>query len=124
MDQLRQQIARARRRMILEQFLGRLVWCLFGALTLATIAIAAPRIVAIENLHPDWDTYWLAGALGAGFLTAVAWTFIKSRSQLDAAMEIDRRFDLRERVASSLSLSDEDQSTQAGRAVVNDALRA
>jgi tetratricopeptide (TPR) repeat protein len=124
MDQLRQQIARARRRMILEQFLGRLVRCLLAALTVAAVAIAVPRVIAIANLPSNWDVAWLAGALAAGFLFAAIWTFLKSRSQLDAAIEIDRRFDLRERVASSLSLSDADQSTEAGRAVVNDALRA
>jgi hypothetical protein len=124
MDQLRQQVARARRRLVLEQFVGRLVWCLLGALTLATIAIAVPRVVTIENLQSNWDMAWFAGALGAGFLIAAVWTFVRSRSQLDAAIEIDRRFDLRERVASSLSLSDEAQSTEAGQAVVNDALRA
>ena len=32
MDQLRKQVARARRRLIIEQFLGRLIWCLLGAL--------------------------------------------------------------------------------------------
>jgi tetratricopeptide (TPR) repeat protein len=124
MDQLRQQVARARRRLVLEQFLGRLIWCLLGALMLATVAIALPRVIAIENLSSDWDMAWLAGALAVGLLTAAAWTFLKHRSPLDAAIEIDRRFDLRERVASSLSLSSEDQSTEVGRAVVNDALRA
>ena len=53
-----------------------------------------------------------------------AWTIISNRSPLDAAIEIDRRFDLRERIASSLSLSPDEQSSEAGRAVVNDALRA
>ncbi len=124
MDQLRQQVARARRRLVLEQFLGRLVWCLLGALTLATIAIAVPRLVAIDNLPGNWDLAWLFGTLGGGVIIAAVWAFITSRSQLDAAIEIDRRFELRERVASSLSLSNEDQATEAGRAVVNDALRA
>lgn len=124
MDQLRQQVARARRRLILEQFLGRLVWCLLAALTLATLGIAAPRIIAIENLPANWDMMWLYSAIGGGFLIAAVWTFIKSRSPLDAAIEIDRRFELRERIASSMSLSSDDQSTEAGRAVVNDALRA
>ena len=123
MDQLRQQVARARRRLVLEQFLGRLVWCLLGALTLAAIAIAVPRIIAIENLPANWDMTWLLGALGVGFLSPASWTFITSRSPLDAAIEIDRRFDLRERIASSLSLPTEEQSSEAGRAVVNDALR-
>ena len=56
-----------------------------------------------------------------GFLFALTWTLIRHRSPIDAAIEIDRRFDLRERVASSLSLRPEEQSSEAGRAVVNDA---
>jgi hypothetical protein len=124
MDQLRKQVARARRRLILEQFVGRLVWCLLGAFTLAAIAVAAPRIIAIENLPVNWDNIWLLGALAGGFVSAGVWTVISSRSQLDAAIEIDRRFELRERIASSLSLAPEQQKSEAGRAVVNDALRA
>lgn len=124
MDQIHQQVARARRRLILEQFLGRLVWCLLVTLTLATFGLAAPRIVAIENLPANWDMLWLAGAIVAGIAAAVIWTIARGRSSLDAAIEIDRRFDLRERVASSLSLSNDDQQSEAGRAVVNDALRA
>ncbi len=124
MDQLREQVARARRRLVLEQFLGRLVWCLLAALTVAAIAIAAPRVFVIHDLPANWDVAWLLGGLGVGFLVAAAWTLFSRRSSLDAAMEIDHRFDLRERVASSLSLTDEDQTSEAGKAVVNDALRA
>ncbi len=50
MDQLRKQVARARRRLIIEQFLGRLIWCLLGALSLAAIAIAAPRVISYRRL--------------------------------------------------------------------------
>jgi len=124
MDQLRQQVARARRRLVLEQLVGRLAWCLLAGLSLAAVAVALPRLVTIEGLPAKWDMAWLLGALIGGFVAAVVWTFLSSRSQLDAAIEIDRRFDLRERVASSLSLSPDDQTTEAGRAVVNDALRA
>ncbi|HEX2475904.1 MAG TPA: hypothetical protein VHK01_14230, partial [Lacipirellulaceae bacterium] len=124
MDQLQKQVARARRRLVLEQFFGRLVWCLLGALTIAAAAVAIPRVLVVTNLPVNWDMAWLAGALGVGFLLAIAWTLIRRRSQLDAAIEIDRRFDLRERVASSLSLRPEEQSSAAGRAVVNDAVRA
>lgn len=124
MDQLREQVARARRRLVLEQFMGRLVWCLLAALTAAAIGIAAPRVIVIHDLPANWDTAWLLGGLGVGFLVAAAWTLFSNRSPLDAAMEIDHRFDLRERVASSLSLTDEDRTSDAGKAVVNDALRA
>jgi hypothetical protein len=124
MDQLQRQVARARRRLVLEQFLGRLVWCLLGALTIAAVAVAVPRVFVVETLPANWDMGWLLGAFASGFLGAVVWTTVRHRSPIDAAMEIDRRFDLRERVASSLSLRPEEQSTEAGRAVVNDAVRA
>ena len=124
MDQLREQVARARRRLVLEQLVGRLVWCLFGALTIAAIAVTVPRIFVIGGLPANWDVAWFLGSLGAAFVVATSWTLLRRRSALDAAIEIDRRFELRERVASSLSLGPEEQSSEAGRAVVNDALRA
>jgi hypothetical protein len=124
MDQLRKQIARARRRLIIEQFLTRLVWCLLAALSLTAIAVAVPRVIAIDNLPEKWDNICLISGLVGAFVVATGWTLFSNRSPLDAAIEIDRRFDLRERVASSLSLSLEEQSSEAGRAVVSDALRA
>jgi len=123
MDQLRKQIARARRRLVIEQFLGRLVSCLLAALIVAAVAIAVPRVIAIEQLPAQWDSGWLIGGLVGALVAAMVWTFVSNRSPLDAAIEIDRRFDLRERIASSLSLSPDEQSSDAGRAVVNDALR-
>lgn len=124
MDSLREQVSRARRRLILEQFLRRLVWCLLAALIIAVVAIALPRIVAFANLPQNWDALWFTGALVAGLLAAAGWTACSNRSELDAAEEIDHRFELRERIASSLSLSTEDRNTEAGRALVNDALRS
>ncbi len=123
MDQLRKQVGRARRRLITEQFLTRLVSSALAALVVAAIAVAVPRIVAIGSLPENWDLNWLAGSLVCALVWTIAWTIFSNRSSLDAAIEIDRRFDLRERIASSLSLSPEEQSSQAGRAVVNDALR-
>jgi chemotaxis protein histidine kinase CheA len=124
MDQLHQQVARARRRLILEQFLSRLVSCMIAALVVAAIAVATPRVIAIANLPERWDLMWLVGSAVCALVAALVRTFVSNRSAIDAAIEIDRRFDLRERIASSLSLSEEEQSSQAGRAVVNDALRA
>jgi hypothetical protein len=124
MDQLQKQVARARRRLVLEQFMERLVWCLVGAFTIAAIAVAVPRLFVVDGLPSSWDINWLYGSMGAAFLAAVLWTAIRSRTPLDAAIEIDRRFDLRERVASSLSLRPEEHESEAGRALVNDALRA
>jgi hypothetical protein len=124
MDQIRKQVARARRRLWLELFLSRLVKCWFTTLLVAAVAIAIPKLVAVENLPAQWNAWWLGGSLAAGLVAALAWTVVRGRSELEAAMEIDRRFELRERVASSLSLPPEMAESDAGRALTADALRA
>ena len=61
MNELREQIARAQRRLVLEQFLARSVWCLFAALAVAAVAIAVPRVdLSSRSLLPaHWDYLWL-----------------------------------------------------------------
>lgn len=123
MDKLLTQVRRAHRRLIVEQFLHYLVWSAFVALAVAAIAIAVPQVVAINNLPAEWATWWLSAAGIGCVLGALAMTYIKRRTRLDAAMEIDRRYDLRERVASSLALRPGDLETPAGQALLNDAAR-
>lgn len=124
MNELRRQIARAQRRLWFEQFLARSVWCLSVTLAVAAVALAVPRVVSIEGLPQRWDAVWLVAALAVGLVAAAVWTIISRRTALDAAIEIDRRFGLRERVASTLSLSAAEQQSAAGRALVKDAVRA
>lgn len=121
MDQLLSQVRRAHRRMLVERFLKKLVWCLFAGFCLAAVAIAVPQLVAIENLPSNWTQWWLAIATGGSVLAALLLTYLSRGTALDAAMEIDRRFGLRERVASSLALSAHDLNSQAGKALLNDA---
>ena len=129
MEQLLAQVRRARLKLWMELFLGRLWRCWFVALVLAVVAIGVPKIVAVDHftgngLPADWALRWTAAALGLGFLAAAAWTYFRGRSELDAAVEIDLRYGLKERVASSLSLSPEDAKTPAGQALLSDAIRA
>src|SRR5262245_59850696 len=98
MDQILAQVSSARRRLWLELFLNRLFTCLFAALTVAVIAIAVPKIFAIPNLPANWTILCGAGNVIAGTVAALAWTLIRGLSTLDAAVELDRRFELRERV--------------------------
>lgn len=124
MDQILEQVTRVRRRLSLELFFNRLIRCWFVGMIVAFVAIAVPKIFAIENLPSGWGlTCGLAGAVG-GFLVALSWTLLRGRSELEAAVEIDQRYNLRERVASSLSLSPAEFETPAGQALVNDAIRS
>jgi septal ring factor EnvC (AmiA/AmiB activator) len=124
MDQIRKQVSRARRRLWVELLLNRLIRCWFVTLLVAATAVAIPKLVTIENLPAHWSAAWIVGAIGVGLLVALLWTWLRGRSELDAAMEIDRRFELKERIASSLSLPAEAAQSEAGQALLNDALRA
>ncbi len=124
MDQIREQVRRARRRLSLELFLNRLLRCWFFALVAAVVAIATPKLWAIENLPDNWSLLCALGGLAMGLLVAMVWTWLRGRSELEAAVEIDRRYGLKERVASSLSLTPDAAKTPAGQALLSDALRA
>ena len=124
MDNLLEQVGRARRRMMRNDFLAYLVWALFACLTVAVIAIAVPKVIALPDLPTRWAEGWLIGGTIVGVLAAIVVTFVRQRSTLDAAVEVDRRFDLRERVASSLTLHEADQDSEWGRALINDAVRS
>ena len=62
--------------------------------------------------------------VAAGVVLAAAWVWFKGQSEVDAAIEIDRRFGLQERVSSTYALTDEERASPIGQALVDDALRA
>ncbi len=123
MDKLLAQVRRAHRRLLVERFLRHLVWSVFAGLALAAVAIAVPQIVAIENLPANWTALWLSVGCIGGVLAAIVATWLTKPSPLDAAMEIDHRYALRERVASSLALGSDDLQSEAGQALLHDAAR-
>lgn len=117
-------VAAARWRLLVRQWAGRLAKCLTAGFCLAFVAILVPKLFAIPELPAWWNAAWLGGAGVVGLIVATGWTILRPRSELDAAVEIDKRFDLRERIASSLSLDEATLETEAGRALANDAERA
>lgn len=129
MDQIREQVKRAQRRLSIELFLNRLLKCWFVSLIVAVVAVAVPKIWSIGHLFENglpanWSFGCIAAGLIAGVVVALAWTWLRGRSELEAAVEIDRRYGLRERVASSLSLTPDDANSPAGQALLTDAMRA
>jgi hypothetical protein len=123
MDQLKKQVAKARRRMTVQRFLGALGWCWFVTLLAAAIAIGIQKWLLVSVEGTRWATWWIAGAVAGGLLLAAVWTWWTRYAELEAAMEIDRRFGLKERISSSLALAVEDVDTPAGQALVDDAQR-
>src|SRR4029453_10901232 len=114
MEEIKRQVGRAQRRLVLEQFLRVFGWSLFASLLIAVIGLAIPRIWALNIQQQIWDWSWIGGGLGAGLVMAWSWTWLIRRSKLDAAIEIDRRFGLKERVSSTLALSPDELSSDVG----------
>jgi hypothetical protein len=123
MDTLHKQIARVRRRLVLQQFLGVLAWAWFVTLLAAAIAIFVQKQWLPEVDGWRWAGYWAGAAVALGLIVAYAWTLIFRLPELDAAIELDRRFGLKERVSSSLALAPEDLESAAGRALLDDTIR-
>lgn len=124
MDEIRSQVVKAQGRLNTELYLKRLIICWFFAFCAAVVAVAVPKVVAVEGLPANFVTWCFAIAAGVGIVASLVWMLVSRKDELDAAIEIDSRYDLRERVASSLSLPEDYQNTPAGQALLNDAVRA
>ncbi len=122
MDILRQQIRRAQLRMTLQRFVGRLSTCQFAAPLIAAAAVAARKFWSFPVDGRVWSWAWIGGSVAGGLLAAIVWTFWRRQSAIEAAIEIDRRFGLKERVSSSLALTAVERESEAGQALVSDAM--
>jgi hypothetical protein len=123
MEEIRRQVAAARRRLVMQQFLGILPWSLLIAMLIAVIGLMIPKIWIINVDSNVWFASWMGGAVAAGLFLAIGWTMAVRRQALDAAIELDRRFGLKERVSSVLSLQADELETEAGQALLSDAVR-
>src|SRR5262245_50598517 len=111
----------ARRRLFLQLLLNRLVagWVVALVLGLGWL-LAEPWLL---ESPPDWLKWAVAGGLTAlGTVLAVVLAVRATPSRTAAALELDARFGLKERVTTALSLRPDEATTPAGQAVVTDAV--
>jgi hypothetical protein len=126
MDKLHQQVRRARGRMNLQSFLGVLIWSIFAWLIVAAVALGVPKLWAVGFAAATAQIYtWsiVGGAVALGLATAGMITWLRRRNELEAAIELDHRYGLKERISSTLALTPEELHSEAGQALLNDALR-
>ena len=88
---------------------------------LALLGIAVPKIWPLNVDAHIWNWGWIAGSLAVGLAAGIAWVFRRRETQLDAAIELDLRFGLKERVSSALNLSPLERETDVGKALLRDA---
>jgi hypothetical protein len=114
------QVARARRRLVLGSLVRVVAWLWVAALVLAAAWFFAGPLLAPDAT--DWLRWAVLGALVA-LATAggIALALRRGPSPVAAALSLDERFGLKERVVTSLTLSDEQAATPAGRMLLADA---
>ena len=81
------------------------------------------RIWGFWQLRELQIGYLLGGAFGLGFIAAAVWTYVTRPNSLEAAIELDKRYQLKERVSSALNLPATEFDTPAGQALIEDAER-
>ncbi len=121
MNRIESQVRSARRRLILGRFGQAFCVTLFAALIVATIAIAVPALRSIGVDYNTWVYAWLGGSAVAALLSAIAYTVVVAPSVESVATEVDKRFSLKERLSSSMTLDDVDRESDFGVALVADA---
>lgn len=110
----------ARRRLMVQLLINRLIACWAGALVLGLgWVLAEPWLVEVPA---NWLKWAVIGGLSFVGTALAAWLTIRSAPSPQAvALEFDSRFGLKERITTALSLRPEDTATSAGEAVLTDA---
>ena len=121
MDIIQQQVLRAVRRLFLQNWLYWLQWSLIACFSLCFIGLILPKFLHIELAGDAWVWSWLIGAGVLAILSSFAIAWYRKPSTLQAAVEIDRRYKLRERCSSALAIEHSERDSAIGQALVQDA---
>ena len=117
MNQIEQQVRRARRRLALGVFAKSLCMTLFIAMFVATIACAVPAFYPLALDVQQWNLAWIAGSVTVALIASIVHAVVATPSSQQVALEIDKRFELNERLSSSLSMSSRDRESDFGMMV-------
>jgi hypothetical protein len=113
-------VAQVRRRVVLASLLSLLAWAWLAAVALSAGWFFLQPLLIHEA--PPWLRWAvLGGSLAAATASAIIFGILRAPSRLGAAMSLDERFNLRERVTTSLTLDADTAATPAGQALLADA---
>ncbi len=119
---LHRQVARVHRRLLLQTLVNSLIWCWTGAILVCVGWFLLQPHLLSEPLRSSNALRWAVagGIVGAGTLLAAVLCWLRAPSRLTAALSLDERFGLKERVTTSLTLAPEQETSPAGQALLED----
>ncbi|HKM55108.1 MAG TPA: hypothetical protein VJY33_16985 [Isosphaeraceae bacterium] len=121
MRELEKPVTRVLRRLRFQRFVTTLVWTMALTLLLLAIVLGLSKALNVAIPGPEWGSFAIAVGLGVAIAFFVA--IFSGPGRLDAAVAIDRAFDLRERLSTAMTLPVELHETPAGKALLADAAR-
>ncbi len=123
MNTIHSQLRRARARIFLG-LLGRaLCVTLFAAMVVTSLAVLAAAVWVVDTPRESWSTRWLIGTVATAIVAAAGYAMVHLPSLPAVAVELDRRFGLRERISSFVMLDESQRTTPFAAALVQDAER-
>ncbi len=116
---LHRQLGRVSRRLFIQKLVDALAWSWAGALLVAAVwFLVQPYALGQQS---EWLRWTVAGGLlGISTVAAVVVAILQAPNQLTAALELDGRFGLRERVTTSMTLDRYSRDTSAAAALLED----
>lgn len=121
MNTLYRQVTKARRMLWLQSILNVFSWSLIIAFTVCFLGLLVPKILFLPSSFANWNYYWLGGAAVVSIAVTAIIASINRPTVIQSAIELDRRFNLRERTSSALQLDESERATPIGQALVLDA---
>src|SRR5581483_896824 len=126
MSRLDQHVAAVQNKLALERFVHALVWTLFAFAALVAVDILVSRLFHYQISQPR---IWFWSACGAAGLSALVWAILKRPSRKAAAVAIDQKLGLHEKVSTALYMRNstdpfaiaavKDAENTAGKVAIN-----
>lgn len=121
METLHKQLTKVRRRLWCQSWLNTLSWCSIAAFAICFIGLLVPKIWYLPFTFDSWSRVWLIASASAAVGVSLLISWLTRTSRLGAAVELDRRYALRERCSSALELRADERDSAIGQALMKDA---
>jgi hypothetical protein len=121
MSELERSIGKVFRRLRIQRFLTTVIWSWGIGLLIVAVILGAEKFLGRSLPGSGWIPFAAAGIVGLLAATVIA--LFSGPSRLDAAVALDRAFQLDERLSTALCLPDDLKATPAGTALMADASR-
>jgi hypothetical protein len=113
------QVSRVYRRLAIQSIVNSVIWCWVAATALTAVWFLVQPLVLEPSI--GWLRWGVAGsAFALSTIVGVIIGWLRAPSRLAAALSLDSRFGLKERVTTSLSLSPQQATSAAGQALLAD----